>query len=81
MTICIAAICENGRYIIAMADRMITYSAPPFHQFEHPIPKIYVLGRNVVLMTAGSALLPSEFIYNIKVALARRSVSERESGG
>lgn len=54
---------------------MITYSAPPFHQFEHPVPKIHILGRNVILMTAGSALLPSEFIYNIRIACSRRSTS------
>lgn len=79
MTICIAAICENGKYVIVMADRMITYTAPPFHQFEHPVPKIHKLSNNAVLMTAGSALLPSELIYKIKKILRSGSVENSDS--
>ncbi len=71
MTICIAAICERGKYLVAMADRMITYTYPPFHQFEHPVPKIHIISNNIVLMTAGSALLPSEFIDEIQERLGK----------
>ncbi|MCS7365650.1 MAG: hypothetical protein NDF54_09450 [archaeon GB-1867-035] len=61
MTICIAAIAENGSKLVAASDKMITYSSPPYHLFEHPRPKIDMLNRRCIIMTAGSALLPSEY--------------------
>ena len=61
MTICIAAIAEDGRVLVAVSDKMITYTAPPYHQFEHPRSKIDILAPNCIVMTAGSALLPSEY--------------------
>ena len=45
---CIAAICSYGRRVVAASDRMITYTAPPFHQFEHPKPKMRRLARCVL---------------------------------
>ncbi len=71
MTICIAAMCENGKAVIAASDKMITYSAPPYHQFEHPRSKLQILARRAVIATAGSALLPSEFINLIKEEMAK----------
>ena len=65
MTICIAAISDGGKNVIVMSDKMITYTAPPFHQFEHPRPKIYKVSENAVILTAGSALLPSDFLIKL----------------
>jgi len=73
MTICIAAICESGRSLVALADKMITYSAPPYHQFEHPKPKIHELTKNTIFMTSGSALLPSVYIRLIQTMLSQQT--------
>lgn len=62
MTICISAICNGGNSVIVASDKMITYTYPPYHQFEHPKPKIHKISNKIVLMSAGSALLPSEFL-------------------
>ena len=78
MTICIAAACNEGKAIVAMADKMITYTAPPFHQFEHPRPKVYSIAKNAVILTAGSALLPSDFINKIE-NLKRKYLKGEES--
>jgi len=40
---------------------MITYVSPPYHLFEHPRPKIGMLNKKFIIMTAGSALLSSEY--------------------
>jgi len=67
VTICIAAICNGGDCVVAACDKMITYTSPPYHQFEHPKPKIHKV--------AGSALLPSEFIRELKTSLKNLSTT------
>ena len=79
MTICIAAICEEGKAIVAASDKMITYSAPPYHQFEHPRSKLQIVAKTAIVATAGSALLPSEFINLIREEMSKiEKISIRE---
>jgi hypothetical protein len=59
MTICIAAICENGEAVIVTSDRMITANFLAL-EFEHPNPKIEKLADCCVGLTAGDALAHTE---------------------
>src|SRR5262245_36543401 len=62
MTVCIAAICENGKMIVVAADRMFTASAPLNLEFEPPISKIELLSSRCVAMAAGASLAAAEVI-------------------
>ncbi|TKJ18836.1 MAG: hypothetical protein CEE43_17040 [Promethearchaeota archaeon Loki_b32] len=65
MTICIAALAEDGKKLILAADQMITASIPIAYQFEtDDVKKIYEIGENVVALTAGNALFAHEIIEN-----------------
>jgi len=65
MTICIAAMCEKSKAIVAVSDRMITASYPAI-EFEHNIPKIDQLSKNCVVLTAGDALAHIEICRGTK---------------
>lgn len=55
MTICIAAICDEGKNAIGTSDRMITITMPPI-EYEHAVPKIGTITKSCVALTSGSAL-------------------------
>jgi len=62
MTVCIGAICRNGKAIVVAADRMYT-SGPPLNlEFETDEGKIEKIGRSCVALTAGSAAYAKEVI-------------------
>ena len=55
MTICIAAICNQGRSVVVAADRMV--SAPFLTiEFDHPNAKIDLMGHRCVALSAGDVL-------------------------
>ena len=66
MTICIAAICENGEKIVTAADRMFTVNQPLNVQFEPQISKIEPLSPSCVGMIAGQTLYASELIMKTR---------------
>ncbi len=65
MTICIAALCEEGNAVVTASDRMITADFLAL-QFEHPNPKIEKLAESCVGLTAGDALAHTELFRNCK---------------
>jgi 20S proteasome alpha/beta subunit len=66
MTICIAAICDDGRAIVVAADRMFTAPAPLNLEFEPPISKIEKMGGCCVAMASGNSLYAAELAERIK---------------
>lgn len=73
MTVCIGAICDNGKSIVAVSDKMIT-AAPPYVEFEHDLIKLEELSNKCLALTAGSALRHIELCRSVK-----RKISEEES--
>lgn len=73
MTVCISAICDNGKSIVAVSDKMIT-AAPPYVEFEHDLIKLEELSNKCLALTAGSALRHIELCRSVK-----RKISEEES--
>ena len=59
MTICIAALCNNGQGVVVASDRMITAEFLAL-EFEHPDAKIEVLANSCVGLSAGDALASTE---------------------
>lgn len=76
MTVCISAICEDGKTAIVASDRMVTAQYPPI-EFEHTRSKIHHLAPYCIAMTAGDALKPIEVIPKSKLTICdqRRSPS------
>jgi 20S proteasome alpha/beta subunit len=54
MTVCIGAICDDGKSIVVAADRMMSYGAPMNLQVEGAVRKIIPLSDNAVLLFSGS---------------------------
>ena len=65
MTVCIAAMCEDSKKIVAGADRMLT-SGMLSLAFEPVRPKIIPLSDSCVMMTAGPALRDVELQKYVK---------------
>ena len=74
MTICIAALAEDGRSVVVAVDQMITANIPISYQFETlNVKKIYDLpGKNAVVLTAGNAI----YAFEIMEILMRKVQSE-----
>jgi 20S proteasome alpha/beta subunit len=64
MTICIAALAENGKKVVVAADQMITANIPIPYQFETGnVPKIYdISDKNAQILTAGNAIYAYEIV-------------------
>lgn len=61
MTICIAALCDGGRSLVAASDRML--SAPFLTlEFDHRDAKIDPIGPHCVALSAGDALSVQDII-------------------
>ncbi len=61
MTICIAALCEQGESVVVAADRMV--SAPFLTiEFDHPNAKIDVIGQRCVALSAGDVLAVTDVL-------------------
>ena len=65
MTVCIAAICEDGTHVILATDTMVTNPGIPI-EFEHPSQKMATLSENCVALTAGDALAHSELFARVR---------------
>ena len=63
MTICIAALCDQGKSVVVASDRML--SAPFLTvEFDHPDAKIESIGSNCVALSAGDALYVTDVLSN-----------------
>jgi hypothetical protein len=65
MTICIAALSEDGKSCVVAADREVTAAFINL-EFEHHDRKIDLLGEQCVVLAAGDALLAAEVIENTR---------------
>jgi len=70
MTVCIAAVCENGSKIVVASDRMFSAPAPLSLQFETDEKKIEILSPTCVTLIAGNSALATEIIRATKTILA-----------
>ncbi len=70
MTICIAAICENGKQTVVAADRMFTAGPPLNLEFEPPLTKIEKVADGCVAMAAGASLYAAEIIERTRQRIA-----------
>jgi hypothetical protein len=68
MTICIAALCDEGKGCVIAADREITDQALSL-EFEHRESKIDLLSKKCVVMSSGDALLPAEIIAKTRLVI------------
>jgi hypothetical protein len=66
VTVCIAAMCENG-IILGASDRMITWGDV---QFEHQAPKARALTSSITVMTSGDAALLRETVLGVEGEIA-----------
>ena len=69
MTVCIAALCNEGKACIVGADREITVPALSL-EFEHQEKKIETLNKGCVVMSSGDALLAAEVVEKTRAKLA-----------
>jgi hypothetical protein len=81
VTICIGAICDNGKACVVAADREITVPALSL-EFEHADKKIEDIVDGCVVMSSGDALLASQIVERTRAGLgsgrhAVVSVAER----
>jgi hypothetical protein len=75
MTVCIAAICDNGSAIVVAADRMFTAGAPINLEFETSEQKIESLSPSCVALLAGNSA------FGTDGALARLQGAQRPPVG
>src|SRR5580693_6190507 len=73
MTICIAAICENGKYIVAVADRMVTIPPPLNLEFEPPLSKIEKVHSGCVAMASGALPFADDIISGVRALIASQA--------
>lgn len=65
MSVCVAAIAEDSKKVILVADQMVTSIIPISYQFETTdVKKIYRLTDNAYAMATGNALFASEIVQN-----------------
>jgi len=78
MTVCIAAICDQGESVVVASDTMVTNPGLSI-EFEHNASKISQLSRTCVAMTAGDALAYTELFDEVGDGLSPlRSPSVRQ---
>ncbi len=68
MTVCVAAICENG-IVLGASDRMITAGDV---EFEPEQSKIYPLTTSIAIMIAGDAALQTEMLDAVRGSVRER---------
>lgn len=72
MTICIAALCDYSKNVIAASDRMITATFPPV-EFEHGTSKIETVCPTCIVLTAGDALAHADLLRMVKARVSNLS--------
>ena len=69
MTICLALICDDGKSIVAVADRMVSVESLSL-QFEQGTRKIERLGASFAALTAGDALAQTDLLRDASEAVS-----------
>ena len=77
MTICIAAICESGKYIVAAADRMVTVPPPLNLEFEPPLSKIEIIQDGCVALASGALPYADDIISAVRGAARGQALNVR----
>jgi hypothetical protein len=70
MTVCIAAVCDDGKSVVMAADRMFTAPAPTSMEFETSEKKIEPLAIGCIAMSSGNSAYGTEIIAGTIVSLA-----------
>jgi hypothetical protein len=69
MTVCIAALCEEGKACVVAADREITVGLPLNLHFDHGERKIDPVAKNVAVLSSGNALVCAELSNRLRKEL------------
>lgn len=79
MTICIAALAEEGKKVVIASDQMITANIPIAYEFEtDDVKKIFHLSNNSCVLTAGNALFAHEMVTKASKRIAENNISKIE---
>ena len=70
MTICLALVCDEGKSIVAIADRMVSVEALSL-EFEQGTRKIEQMGDRFAALTAGDALAQTDLIGDAREAISK----------
>lgn len=70
MTICLALVCDNGKSIVAVADRMVSDDSLSL-EFEQETRKIELIGDSFAALTAGDALAHIELIRDASEEISK----------
>jgi len=73
MTVCIGAVCEDGKMVIVATDRLWTNPYLSI-EYEYPEPKIERLSFNCVAAIAGSVVLPTEAFERVREEIGRKGI-------
>ena len=73
MTVCSGVICEKGKRVIVVSDRMWTQKYLSV-EFEHEEPKIQNINDFCVVATAGNVVAPTELIENAKTEIKKKNI-------
>lgn len=75
MTVCIGILCERGDKVIVASDRMWTEKYLSI-EFEHEGSKIVEISESSVATTAGSVVVPTELLENVKREVKDKDLRE-----
>jgi hypothetical protein len=76
MTVCIAAICDNGQRIVVAADRMLTFMSPLNLEFETEEKKIEQLANGCVALASGNTAYATEILQAVKQKIGGNATPE-----
>ena len=71
MTVCIAALYENGKGAVLASDHMITASIPIGYEFENDeTSKIHALNDDTYVLSAGNVLFGDQIVQSSRITIA-----------
>ena len=70
MTICLALVCDGGKSIVAVADRMVSVESLAL-EFEQGTRKIEQIGDRFAALTAGDALAQTDLLRDASEAISK----------
>lgn len=76
MTVCVAAICDGGSYVVGAADRMLTAGDI---EFEPQQAKIWQLTRSVGVLVAGDSAIQTEVLRAVEAVVNQRIQEQPEN--
>lgn len=81
MTVCIAALCDDGQGVVLASDQMVTAHIPIGYEFEHEAAtKIVPLrGETLMVLLSGDVLRGHEVVETVRKMLAQQSTAAEVS--